>query len=432
MFNSYTEFEIAIQARQGDNYPLAARSSAGERSGILRSPGDDPAFQQLLARLAKFDTDQRMIFQIGTDLFNALFAGDIGKLYSASRSMLLENQGIVVRLRIAPGTEEIAALPWEFMVDPDSGPLSLMDASIARYLPQPSPVPEFHTTLPLKVLLTAAQTPPASDIERELKLVQEALQGLGDKVHITVAPHLTANALRGFLREEFHIWHFVGHGGFDKTGKTAQLLLEDANSEADPVSAMELNILLNRSGLRLVVLNACNSGKLAVEPFRSIAPALIRAQIPAVVAQQFNVAAESTREFVSDFYRSLAAGLPIDACMSEGRKAVMNSDGLEQPSWGIPVLYTRMVSGRLFDLPEIIPAPPATVPTPLPANPSVPAENAQAAEQSRLMSQLYFKRRELRLLRTRATTYLRPQAHHAKLAEQLHNEIQELIKQIAF
>ena len=126
--------------------------------------------------------------------------------------------------------------------------------------------------------------------------------------------------------------------------------------------------MLNRSGIRLVVLNACDSGKLAIEPFRSIAPALIRAQIPAVVAQQFKVPEEATRAFVTDFYRSLARGLPIDDCITEGRKAIMNSCGLGQADWGIPVLYTRMASGRLFDPPEVTPAA-----EPMPAATAAPA-----------------------------------------------------------
>lgn len=435
MFSSYTEFEIEIQPRHGDIYPVAARGPAGEENGILRSPGDDPAFQQLCTRLAIFDTDEELLLQIGTQLYTALFQQDIGKLYAASRSMLKEDQGIVIRLRLPPGVEEIAALPWEFVADPDSGPLAMLDAPVARYLPQPTPLPSFHTTLPLKVLLTGAQTAPPAEIARELQAVEAALQGLGEQVKITIEPHLTTRALRAHLRKEFHIWHFVGHGGFDKAGKTAQLLFEDQNGEADPVSAMELNIMLNRSGLRLVVLNACDSGKLVVEPFHSIAPALIRAQVPAVVAHQFNVPEAATREFVADFYRSLAEGFPIDACITEGRKAVMNSSGLGQADWGIPVLYTRMANGRLFDLPEVTPAAlqPASAQVPLqPADaPVAPtAMTRDSTQVEALIAQLQAKRREQFLLKRRNILYIRPQAHHIHQAEQLASEIRALTEQL--
>ncbi len=434
MSHSYTEFEIEFQPRNGDTYPIAARGPAGEQTGTLRSPGDDPAFQQLTTRLALFDTDEALLLDIGQRLFAALFDREIGKLYAASRSMLQDDQGIVIRLRIMPGAEELAVLPWEFMADPDSGPLSMLDAPIARYLPQPTPLPTFHATLPLKVLLTGAQTPPTVDIARELQAVEAALQGLGEQVTIHVEPHLTASAFREFLREGFHVWHFIGHGGFDKAGKTAQLLFEDQNGDADPVTAMELNIMLNRSGLRLVVLDACNSGKLATEPFRSIAPALIRAQVPAVVAQQFAVPEEATREFVTDFYRSLASGLPIDACMTEGRKAVMNSAGLGQASWGIPVLYTRMASGRLFELPEVTPVAPVATPArtvQAHATTAVEAPTDERAVQIALLTtQISTKRRERLLYHLRSALYQRPQAHLTHPTEQLRTEINELTEQL--
>ena len=72
---------------------LSARGPGGDQTGTLRSPSDDPAFQQLCSRLAIFDTDEEILLQIGTQLFNALFSGAIGKLYASSRSMLKEDQG---------------------------------------------------------------------------------------------------------------------------------------------------------------------------------------------------------------------------------------------------------------------------------------------------------------------------------------------------
>jgi hypothetical protein len=57
--------------------------------------------------------------------------------------MLSADQGMIVRLRMAPGAEDAATLPWEFMADPTSGPISMMDAPVARYLRQPTPIPHF-------------------------------------------------------------------------------------------------------------------------------------------------------------------------------------------------------------------------------------------------------------------------------------------------
>jgi hypothetical protein len=66
---------------------------------------------------------------------------------------------------------------------------------------------------------------------------------------------------------------------------------------------------------------------------------------------QFTVPDTAARAFAGEFYRALAEGFPIDACVTEGRKAVMGEVGLGRPDWGIPVVYTRAADGKLFDLP---------------------------------------------------------------------------------
>jgi hypothetical protein len=52
------------------------------------------------------------------------------------------------------------------------------------------------------------------------------------------------------------------------------------------------------------------------------------------------------------FYRALGQGLPIEACMTEARKALVIATGFGQPDWASPVLYTAGGPVRkLFDFP---------------------------------------------------------------------------------
>jgi predicted ATPase len=314
-------------------------------------PTQDPTYHALAERLASLDTDEETLMELGQLLFAALFQGAIRDVYVRTQGMLGADEGMRLRLNIAATEGAAIAMPWEFLYDPDQGPLALLDAPVMRYLPQSARIPTFQAELPLKVLLTGAYTPPAPDVERELNDVAAALSGMGEHVQIIVEPHLTTAKLQQLLRQSFHIWHFVGHGGFARDGTTGRLMFEDARGDSEAVSAMQLGILLNRSGLRLVVLDACEGGRLALDPFRSVAPALVRAQIPAVVAMQFTVPQEAARSFSSELYRALAEGFPIDACVTEGRKAVMNATGLRNPDWGIPVVYTRAPDGHLFARP---------------------------------------------------------------------------------
>ena len=371
MFHEYLDFEIQISPLSESRYAVSVSGPGGDASGALVLPSNDPTYLALAEQLARLDTDEAALAELGQILFQSLFQGAIRDVYIRSQGILAADQGLRLRLNIAAAAAEALALPWEFLYDPDQGPLALLDAPIVRYLPQSSRIPALAAPLPLKVLLAGAQTPPPATVEQELAEVAAALADLGEYVEITLEEHLTAQKLQKLAREGFHVLHFVGHGGFSRDGKTGVLFFEDAGGDAEPVSALQLGILLNRSGLRLVVLDACESAKLATEPLRSMAPALVRAQVPAVVAMQFQVPQEATRAFAAEFYRALAAGFPIDACVTEGRKAVMNASGLSNPDWGIPVVYTRAPDGRLFDLPDSVAS--ALVPAAEPPAPAAPA-----------------------------------------------------------
>jgi hypothetical protein len=372
----YRDFEIQISSVGAERYALFVSGPGGDARATSTLPTSDPAYQALAARLARFNTDEASLVDLGQILFQTIFHGPIKDVYTRSQSALGTDEGMRLRLNIDIEHEPAAAaLPWEFMCDPDQGPLAMLDAPIVRYLPQQATIPRMASPLPLKILLTGAETPPPAAIERELHDVAAALKALGDHVLITVEPHLTTAKLRALLREAFHIWHFIGHGDTSRDGLSSVLRFEDATGDAADVSARELGILLQRSGLRLVVLNACNSGRLMVDPFRSLAPALIRAQIAAVVAMQFTVPQEAASAFAGEFYRTLAAGLPIDMCVTEGRKAVMDVAGLRRPDWGIPVVYTRAPDGKLFDLPLARPVIPQVI-VPVPSDPpSLPLES---------------------------------------------------------
>jgi hypothetical protein len=358
MFQEYALFDIRIRSAGADRYVVEVHSDlGGDESASFTPPTVDAHYQELAERLGRLDTDEDALVDLGQILFQALFQGRIRDVYTRSQGRLKDGQGLRLRFDIDSTLAAITTLPWEFLYDPDQGPLTLLDAPIVRYLSQQSATPTLAAPQPLKVLVTGAVTPPAPEVTRELDEVRAALGELelNGGIMLRVEEHLTRAKLQRWLREGFHIWHFIGHGAMSRDGSSGTLVFEDASGDSDPVSARELGILLNRSGVQLIVLDACDSAKLTVDPYRSVAPALIRAQIPAVIAMQLTVPQEATRAFAGELYRTLAEGFPIDACVTEGRKAVLGISGLRNPDWGIPVVYTRAPDGRLF----VPPAPPA-------------------------------------------------------------------------
>jgi hypothetical protein len=125
------------------------------------------------------------------------------------------------------------------------------------------------------------------------------------------------------------------------------LVFEDEDGSGAPVSGKSLAYLLqDHPSLRLAVLNACNGARASREDaFAGTAQALVQHGVPAVVAMQAEVTDTTACRFAEKFYQALAAGLPVDGCVGEVRKALAAE---ANPEWGTPVVYLRAADGRLF------------------------------------------------------------------------------------
>jgi CHAT domain-containing protein len=109
-----------------------------------------------------------------------------------------------------------------------------------------------------------------------------------------------------------------------------------------PVDAASLKALLSGRSLSLVVLNSCQSargsrGDLA----RGVAPALVQAGLPAVVANQFSVLDAAALVFARELYRSLALGRALGDAAREARLAVRCDAACGPVDWAVPVVYAR-------------------------------------------------------------------------------------------
>jgi len=139
----------------------------------------------------------------------------------------------------------------------------------------------------------------------------------------------------------------VGHGGFSELRGEGVLVFEDEAGNGVPVGGPSLAYLLqDHPSLRLALLNACNGARASHEDtFAGTAQVLVQHGVPAVIAMQSEVMDETACGFAEKFYRGLAAGLPVDACVGEVRRALAAE---RNPEWGTPVLYLRATDGRLF------------------------------------------------------------------------------------
>lgn len=231
-----------------------------------------------------------------------------------------------------------------------------LSTPLIRYPPVLEPQRPLQVTPPLRVLGMVArpgdqQTLAVADEQRRLRQALTELERAG-RVELGWVAGQTWRELRDAMRHgPWHIFHFIGHGGFDAAAGEGTLALADDGGRTYALHAGGLAMLLRgHPSLRLVLLNACDTGQAsALDPFSSVAGALMRRGIPAVLAMQFEITDPAAIEFSRTFYEMVAAQLPVDVAVTQARQAVQ----LALPGtleWGTPVLYLRSPAGYVFDL----------------------------------------------------------------------------------
>jgi hypothetical protein len=142
--------------------------------------------------------------------------------------------------------------------------------------------------------------------------------------------------------------HFIGHGEYDRTTDNGFLIFQDDEGNPYKVDEKSIRRILCGRSIRLIFLNACETGQGGSAEFNSgVAPALVAGGVPIVVANQYSVLDTSATFFAQHFYWSLAQGMEVGQAAREARIAVGYSLTGESIDWAIPVLYARDPKSRL-------------------------------------------------------------------------------------
>ena len=371
----YLDFELEIGESKGREYPVRIiHSPAGEAREIMRFPFDQIALENRLKdlqiallrsggkRRRILGPGEQIVQQFGSELFEALFTNEIRNRYDVSlREATRQPKGLRLKFRIR--SPELAALPWEYLYDKRIDEyISLSRITpIVRYPELPQSIQLLTVTLPLRILGMVASPNELSplNVKDEKQRVEEAVESLQQEGLVELK-WLAGQTWRDLQQEmcggPWHVFHYIGHGGFNPNSDEGFIALADQQGQEHHLSASQLSRLLaDHISLRLVLLNSCEGARGSEHDiFSSIASVLIRRGIPAVIAMQYEISDPAAIEFARSFYESLALGLPVDASVSEARKAISIEipDTLE---WGIPALYMRAPDGRLYDVESIPP-----------------------------------------------------------------------------
>jgi len=191
---------------------------------------------------------------------------------------------------------------------------------------------------------------PGLDTEKERRLL---VQILGDRV--TWVARATRDGLYEAMQQgPWHIFHFIGHGGTDRSvnddgtvNSEGFLVMDDGLGHPVKVSATRLGEILEDGKISLAVLNCCESAR--GNASSSVGSALVASAVPMAIAMQFPITNASASRFSDQFYKSLREGKTVESALTQARKNIRNGSDAE---WGIPVLFTRVDSCVLFKEPS--------------------------------------------------------------------------------
>ncbi|MGI8685383.1 MAG: CHAT domain-containing protein [Acidimicrobiales bacterium] len=379
------DFELKIGIPAGRTVPVSVLGSpAGEGRVEMTFPYDSLALENRLqslqlALLAAGPTRRRLVPEheravqtFGSEMFDALFTGDIRSLFDRSRQEAIR-QGADLRIQLRFESADMASLPWEFLFDSRRAEYLCLSTTtpVVRYVELADPQEPLTVAPPLRLLAMAASPSdlPALDVAQEKARMEAALGDLSDRFELHWVPGQTWRDLQAALRQgPWHAFHFVGHGGFDANLGEGIIALTADGGGTHRLCATDLGRLLgDHHPLRLAVLNACDGARAdRMDVFSSTAAVLVRRGTPAVVAMQYEITDTAAVELSRAFYGALAAGLPVDESLGEARKSV----ALAVPGtleWGTPVLYLRAPDSRIFDIDrQAAPPTPPRAPRPEP------------------------------------------------------------------
>ncbi len=367
---NYLDFELEIGPGSAREYPVAViRSPAGEARETMRFPFDELALDNRLKDLQIAllrsggkrrqirSPEEQAVQEFGRTLFDSLVLGEVRSRYDVSqREAARQGKGLRFKLRIQ--SPEMAALPWEFLYDARQAEYVCLSRNtpVVRYLELPQPIPPLTVAPPPRILgmIASPSDLPPLDVSREKQRVEQATQALQQNglVELTWLEGQTWRDLQRAMRSgPWHVFHFIGHGGFDRQTDEGLIAVSNEEGQARNLTATQLGRLLaDHRSLRLVLLNACEGARGSHRDiFSSTASILVRRGIPAVLAMQYGITDTAAIEFSHAFYEALADKWPVDAAVTEGRIAISISV-TNTVEWGTPVLYMRSPDGDLFDI----------------------------------------------------------------------------------
>jgi len=352
------DLEVSLTRRDAGLYAIEMRfTQPGSEADVrLEAGAGDPALVHLdpaALRERLLDADA-----YGATLGAALFAPAAAAAMYARCEATAQELGVPLRLRLAIGADapELHGLRWETLRSPAGARLVASDqVQFSRYLSSADWQPvRLRPQSELRVLVAIANPAgldayglAAVNVEKEWSGVREALGAL--QVATLKAPgEATLDKIVEQLRGGFDVLYLVCHGTWQRGA--SWLWLEDEQGKIDRVGGEALVARIAALGTRprLVVLASCEGAGTGQthgpegEAMAALGPSLARAGVPAVLAMQGTISAETVSLLMPRFFAELRREGQVDRALARARAAVQ-----ERGDWWMPALFMRLRSGRI-------------------------------------------------------------------------------------
>jgi hypothetical protein len=282
-----------------------------------------------------------------------------------------------LRIRInLTAVPELVGAPWEMLSNESENLALSVQTSVVRYQNVTAPTDELIVKDKPLLMLVVISNPggpgvPLLNVEDEWQRIKKALEPMEGLIKLERLERATLDQLTDRLFKPdspVHIFHYIGHGSFDKTTGKGQLLFEAetgdgaASGGVDLVDGERLGQSL-RSGiaLRLAVLNSCEGAMVSsADSYAGVAQSLLRTgKVPVVIAMRKAITDELAIAFAQTFYQWLLVNnLPVDAAMTRARLRMRDAEYKRDSSrlpgeWATPILFMRNHDGYLVNFQDM-------------------------------------------------------------------------------
>jgi hypothetical protein len=332
--------------------------------------------ERFIRLIADYDeTLEREDYQVlGELLYNLIFVGEIRKAFegvyrgSIGKQVGKTNKRLRLTLEFHKDAKELSSYPWEFIFMPRKPKGSFLAGEIAeliltRFVPEMDVITGLPPAKsPLRIMIVYSHPKKLPTLEGVENVISNIQTLKSEQIHVDLLDNPTHDELSEAIpKDEYkpHIFHFIGHG------EPGQIALFKGEKEIQEEAALE-NIdesdvddyvwipsgacctLFDDHKPRLVFLQACSGGETELKSFTNLAQELICAQIPAVIAMQYEINTGDSSLFTTTVYDQISKGKPIGEAVKDGRRRLGRSveGSKRENSWSdrrfaTPIVYLQ-------------------------------------------------------------------------------------------